>query len=49
MHWNRLLSDVVDVPGDIQLETYTGQGWTEHPDLSVGDHVHCRGVGLDDL
>jgi len=30
---------------------YTPPGWrdSEHPDLPVGDYLHCRGVGLDDL
>ena len=37
--------DGYPIPGDIP------PGWrdSEHPDLPVGDYLHCRGVGLDDL
>jgi len=34
------------VPGDTQGQVGPG---SEHPDLAVGIHVHCRGVGLDGI
>ena len=32
--------------GDIQSQAAWG---SEQPGLAVGDPVHCRGVGIDDL
>ena len=43
-HWNRLPSDVVDVPGDFQGQAGSDPG---QPDLSMDVPVHCRGVGPD--
>ena len=34
------------IPGDIQGQAEWG---SEQSDVAVGDLVHCRGVGLDDL
>ena len=43
-HYNRLPREVVDTSSMGTFKVRYVQ-----PDLSVGVHVHCRGVGLDEL